>query len=320
MDLLKKLKFVSGAVSNSAVVTEMNHFAIEHGHIRATNGIISMGCPVDFPVNCAPNAPTLRKALTHCEDVLSMSMAAGERLLIKSGKFRAFVPCVDLSTLPHPKPSGMPVDYNGELLRDAFEKLHPFVSKDALHPWATGVLLRGPSAFATNNACLAECWVGVEAPVPVNIPLLAIKEVLRIKDAPARVMMDDYSITFMYEDGRWIKSQLLETEWPNLSSILNKPSNPTAVPAGLFEAVRAVSDFTGETRAVRFIDGHVCSGGGTAEGAAYEVEGLPDKGVYRSSDLLLLEGVATSVDFDQYPQAALFFGGNLRGAVVGLAR
>lgn len=320
MDLLQKLKFVSGAVSNSAVVTEMNHFAIENGHIRATNGIISMGCPVDFPVACAPNAPILRKALEQCDEVLSMSMAAGERLRIKSGKFRAFVPCADLSTLPHPKPTGMPVEYNGELLRDAFEKLQPFVSKDSLRPWATGVLLRGHSAFATNNACLAECWVGVEAPVPVNIPLLAIKEVLRIKDAPTRVMMDDYSITFMYDDGRWIKSQLLETEWPNVYSILDKPSNPSPIPPGLFDAVRAVSGFTSETRSVRFIDGCVCSGGATTEGASYEVEALPAEGVYRSDHLLLLEDVATTADFSRYPEAVLFFGGNIRGAMVGMAR
>lgn len=320
MDLLKKLKFVSGAVSNSAVVTEMNHFAIENGNIRATNGVISMGCPVDFPVSCAPNAPTLRKALEHCEDVLSMSMASGERLLVKSGRFKAFVPCADLANLPHPKPTGMPVEYNGELLRDAFEKLHPFVSKDSLRPWATGILLRGPSAFATNNACLAECWVGVSPPVPVNIPLLAIKEVLRIKDSPSRVMMDDWSITFMYDDGRWIKSQLLETEWPNVYSILDAPNNPVPIPTELFDAVRAVSGFTTETRTVRFQDGCVCSGGSAAEGASYEVEGLPAEGVYRADHLLLLDGVATTADFSRYPQAALFFGGNMRGALVGMTR
>ena len=320
MDLLKQLKFVSGAVSNSAFMTEMNHLAIENGHIRATNGVISMGCPAEFPVNCAPNAPAMRKALENCDDVISLAMTANDRLLVKSGKFKAYVPCVDMAALPHPKPSGMIVDYNGELLRDAFEQLQPFVSKDTLRPWANGILLRGPSAFATNNACLAEYWVGAAPPHAVNIPLLTVKEVLRIKESPAKVMLDQHSITFMYEDGRWIKSQVIDTDWPNVEAILNVTSDPVPVPPDLFTAVKSVMGFTSESKAVQFREGAVRSGGHNEEGASYEVEGLPAEGVYRADLLMLLEGVAVNADFSRYPSPAMFFGGRVRGALSGMTR
>lgn len=322
MELLKTLKFVRGAVSKTDTNVEMKHFAIEGGHIRATNGVLSIGSPVDLAFTCAPEAESFYKAIGQCKDVVSVKhLEATNRLSIGSGKFRAFVQCIDMTGV-HAKPSGTEIPFGGAAILAAFEALEPFVCKDQLRPWTNGILLAGSSACATNNAVLAEYWLGgVPMPHSINIPLVAIREVLRVGMVPERVLMDASSITFLYSDGRWIKSLLLENDWPGFDSVLNVEHNAVPIPPDLFAGVKAVRGFAeGDERNVFFRDGAVHASRHDDTGASYAVEGLATHGAYRVENLMLLEAVAERADFQRWPEAVVFFGGQLRGALMGLAR
>jgi hypothetical protein len=57
---------------------------------------------------------------------------------------------------------------------------------------------------------------------------------------------------------------------------------------------------------------------GDEQGASYEVDGLGITGLYQIKMLRLLQGVAETADFTRYPEPVLFFGKNLRGAIVGM--
>ena len=140
--MLKELKFVQGAVAKKEFIPAMTHFAIKNGRVRAYNGTLALCSPSPFDIDCKPKAIQLVQAISKCEDVVNLSMTPAGRLRIESGKFRAFVDCVDQETV-HVMPQGQILPINGEELLKAFSTLSPFIGNDASRPWTNGILLRG---------------------------------------------------------------------------------------------------------------------------------------------------------------------------------
>ncbi|MCU6209446.1 hypothetical protein, partial [Enterobacter cloacae] len=54
------------------------------------------------------------------------------------------------------------------------------------------------------------------------VPRMAIKELLRIKQAPTHISASKNSMTFHYADGCWLRTQLLALEWPNIDTIIER--------------------------------------------------------------------------------------------------
>lgn len=318
--MLSALKFVQGAVAKRDFVPAMTHFVIEGGHVRSFNGTLALSSPIDVDITCAPKAVPMVQAIAHCLDVVALGLTAANRLRVQSGPFKAFIECVEMNTVPHRGPQGQAVDINGPQLLEAFNVLSPFVGDDATRPWTNGILLRGQSAFATNNVCLVEHWLGVDLPHTLNIPMAAVKEVVRIGAAPTHAQINEDSITFHYDTGAWVRTQLYSTAWPDFTKILNRPSNPQPVPEGLFEGLTYIKPFVDALEHVHFIDGHLRTHEEAELGASYRIEGLHNKGLFRRGMLAKLEGVATKIDFGAYPEPLLFFGHRVRGAILGLRK
>lgn len=320
MDIAEALKFVKGGVAgSSSLLTEMTHYAIEEGHVRSFNGILCISSPIDFPFDCYPKADKFGTALGKCDaDVMSLHLTANGRLRVQSGKFTAYIPTVD-GPVPHPKPSGTTVAIDGAALLDAFNKLLPFIGNDASRPWSNGILFKGASAYATNNVIAAEYWIGVEFP-PLNVPLKAIKEVVRVDKHPYAIQYDDNSVSFLYEDDRWIKTQLLDIKWPDIESMFARmwKQPDTNISEDLMPGLEAIKPFLDNTGWVYFRDGCLATLETDEDGAHYEVDGLPDRGCYKASMLLLLKDTATHIDLDGYP-AASWAGDRIRGLIAGQA-
>src|SRR5690606_38973879 len=135
------------------------------------------------------------------------------------------------------------INFDGEVLLEALKTVYPFIGNDASRPWTNGVLLRGMSAFATNNVCLVEYWLGVETPIVVNLPKVAITEMLRIGEPPTYAQVHKNSLTFHYPDDRWIRTQLFEINWPDLSKVLDQPHNAVPVDERIFEGIEMLKPF-----------------------------------------------------------------------------
>lgn len=317
--MLKELKFVQGAVAKRDFVPAMTHFKIENGFVRSFNGTLALCSPLAFNIDCIPRADTLVRAISNCEDTITLGMTDTGRLRVQSGRFKAFIECVDIDTT-HVEPEGEEVFFDGEVLLQAVKILLPFVGDDASRPWTNGILLRDQSAFATNNVTLVEYWLGTDVPFVVNIPLVALKEMLRINEAPTHAQIEKSSLTLHYEDGRWIRTQLLETAWPDLRKVLDQESNPVAIDERLFEGLEALSSFSDASGRVYMDHGTLSTHDGAEDGAFYDVEGMGIEGIYQIKMLSLLKGVATHADFSRYPEPSLFFGERLRGAIIGMRR
>jgi DNA polymerase III sliding clamp (beta) subunit (PCNA family) len=296
----------------------MKHFAIKQGRVHAYNGRVALSSPIPFDLDCYPKAETLYKAIQNCDETVQMSLTTAGKLKVVSGDFKAMVPCLEKSEL-HSLPSGDIVEVDGEALLEAFKLLEPFTGDDASRPWANGILLKDGCAHATCNVVLVQYWLGLQLPEAINIPFQAVREVLRVNEAPSQLQLDKNSVTFHFTDGRWIKTSLFEN-WPNISPILDKISNDGLQPVDtrIFEALKKLKPFTDKTEQVIFTVGAVSTHvEESEEGGRIALPGSTMTGIYSLSMVMLLKDVATHVDFSTYPNPCSFHGKNLRGAIIG---
>ncbi len=316
--MLAELKFVQGSVAKKDFLPALSHFRIENGTVRGYNGKLALCSPIPLDLACTPKAAPLVRAIGNCDETVTLTLTAAGRLAVRSGGFKAFIDCVEGET-PHVEPEGDEFVINGEALLAGLTAIAPFVSDDASRPWSNGVLLRGQSAFATNNVILVEYWLGVDFP-EYNIPREAIKEMLRIGEAPVTAQADKNSLTFHYTGGRWIRSQLLETGWPDLARVLNVASAPTPIDPQIFVGLATIKPFVDKIGRVLFNEGRMTTHESADEGASFDCATPLPEGVYALEMIALLEGVATKADWSLYPKPAMFFGERLRGAIIGMRK
>lgn len=315
--MLANLKFVQGAIAKKDFLPALTHFCIENGTVRGYNGTLALCSPIPFDISCKPKAEPLVRAIANCTDTVQLSLTATGRLSVKSGVFKAFIECIEGET-PHALPSGQEVPVNGVALLAALKAVQPFIGEDASRPWCNGVLLKDGSVFASNNVTLVQYWSGDTMPVVVNIPRVAVKEILRIGEPPTHAQYDEHCVTFHYEGQRWLRTQLLPSDWPDIGRVLDREANPTPIDARIFEGLAVVKPFVDKLGRVIFRDGGMHTHTKDSEGASFSIDGLQVEGVYNLEMMELLQGVATTIDLTTYPQPCMFFGENMRGAIVGM--
>lgn len=315
--MLRELRFVQGAVAKKDFIPALTHFVIEGGEVRGYNGMLALCSPIPFDIACKPKADMLVRAISNCDDTVQLTMTPAGRLSIRSGKFRALVDCIEGET-PHATPEGERVELDGAALLEALKAVAPFIGDDASRPWSNGVLVSRASVFATNNICLVEYWLGKEFPLCVNIPRSAVKEMLRIDEAPVAAQVTDHSVTFHYADKRWVRTQLLSTEWPDIARVLNRESNALPLDRTLFEAIGKVKSFVDKMGRIYFNNGFISTHADSAEGACFDVPSIVEGGLYNVEMLALLEHGIERIDWALYPGPCMFFGGRMRGAIIGM--
>jgi hypothetical protein len=316
--MIDAIRFTRGAIAKKDYVPELTHYIIKDGRITGYNGVMSLSSPLDLDIDARPKASTFAKAVASCEDTISIHMTKAGRLSIKSGKFRALVDCLpedtamDLPVLPE----GEDVDV-GPTFMDAIRATAKYQGVDASRPWAMGLMFNGPSVLATNNVIFVEYWHGHPMPMPMNIPTVAIKELLRIGQNPIRVTANAHSATFHFEDDRWLKTQLVAQPWPETAmGLLDRQFDYQPAPEGLWDALRTIKPFIDKDERVHFRDGTISTSAVDELGAHHECD-VPDGPVFAYKVLELLEG-ATHIDFSPYPNPCGFLADGMRGMFLGL--
>lgn len=315
--MINELRFVQGAVSKKDFLPALTHFRIQNGTVRSYNGMMALCSPIALDLDVTPKAEPLVKAINNCDETVSLTITPTGRLSVKSGSFRALIDCVQEET-PHVLPEGDRVEFDGVHFLAAMKAVYPFIGTDASRQWGNGVLLLNQSAFATNNVCLIEYWVGCNFPISCNIPRVAVKEILRIDEAPTHAQMTETSITFHYTGDRWLRTQLFSTDWPDIGKILSAEANLTTIDTRLFEAVEKLKPFTDKMGRIFINKGIISTTQDPEQGAHYFVPDMQSEGIYNVDMLQLLQGVVTTIDMTTYPKPCMFQGDRLRGAIVGM--
>jgi len=315
--MLTSLKFCQGSIAKKDFLPALTHFRIEKGTVRGFNGMIALSSPINCDIDCTPEAIPLIKAIQNCKEAITLYMTDAGRLAVKSGSFRVFINCIHEVT-PHAEPEGEILSLDCKALFDAVSTLNPLIGNDASRPWSNGILFRGKSAYATNNIIICEYWLGSVFPVEMNIPQAAIDEILRIGVPPVKVQYTETCLTLHYENGSWLRTQLLDNKWPDIGRILNADSNPVNFDNRIFEGLETIKPFCDKRNTVYFTLGSMSTCHDPSDGAVFNVEGMDFQGCYSIPMLQLLKGLAKTIDHTLYPSPALFFGDRLRGAIVGI--
>ena len=86
----------------------------------------------------------------------------------------------------------------------------------------------------------------------------------------------------------------------------------------MFNDVESLLPFTDNFNAIFLKEGLISTTENDDNGASVENAEVTFTGKYDARQLLLLRGVATTMDFTLYPAACMFFGDKIRGAIVGM--
>ena len=305
--MYKALKFVQGAVAKKDLVPLMTHFQISDGHVRAFNGQLALSSPIAFDIDCKPKAKPLVNAIGRCndEDTITLSLTDSGKLLVQSGNFRVYVECAPDEENMVLQPKGEIIQIDGEELYTAIGDIAKFMGSDASRPWTNGMLMRGKSLFATNNVIIVERWLGTPLPFEANVPDLAINEMLRVKEPPSHVQLSESSITFHYDDEKWIFSQLYVDTWPDVSTILELENNAQEIDLRIFDGLEAIKPFLDKNGKVIFRDEKMSTHPTDLEGAAFDLPGSVANGAYQHKMLSLLKDTATKIDMNSFPSPSI---------------
>ncbi len=317
--MLKSLKFVQGSIGKKNLVPSLRHFIIRDGYVQGYNGIISLHSPIPIDINCQPEAISMVKAISNCEEEIKMSLLKSGKLSIRSGRYRAQVNCLQEEAIVV-QPEGEEVDIDGNIVLDVCKKMEPFIGDDASRRWSNGILFIGNSAFSTNNVILCEYWTQFNIKTPFNVPYAAVREIIRINQPVEKIRISNNSATFYFNDDKWLRTQLLEITWPNLKPIINVPDiHYVDLDNKIFEAIDKIEPFLDKGARVFIQDGKVSSHLTDEEGSSYEIDDKTASGCYQSHMLNLLKGM-TKIDWSKYPKPCPFKddSGKFRGVIVGM--
>ena len=317
--MISSLKFVKGAVAKQGFIPALTHFRISRGTVRGFNGQMALCAPISSDLDCCPNAKQFVRALDACTDTVALHLK-GSKLVVQSGKFRAFVDCDNPANYPDIVPGGRWVNIGPELY-DALHRLEPFIAEDERRPWACGILLEADSAFATNNIVAVEVWHGLGLPLRANLPKSAVQEMLRIGQAPTRLQFETNRIAFHWPDGRWLTTQLLESVWPDLGALL-KPDQPDAVEMtqDMLDALGQLVPLCDKSDFWYFHGSHISTSADSEDtGASVEVE-CPEAGAFNARQLVKINALGhVAYQWSAYPKAVHFWGITCRGIITGRA-
>lgn len=318
--MIETLKFVQGATTRKGLVQALSHFRIKGGWITGFNGTMALSAPISVGMDICPHADQFVSAIDACDETVALSMARNEKLLVRAGKFQTHIDCLPLGDVPVIASEGRVYNVTDNII-PALAYLEPFIAEDASRPWACGILFDGESAYATNNIVLQEYWLGYSLPFRVNIPRQAVLELLRIGKSPSRIRVSETSISFEFPDGRWLRTQLLEKNWPDIAGIFKLHENVETkpFPKGFFEACKKIEPFTDALGKVYLLgEGIATMPDPSLSGTVIDAPGLPSTGCYNVRQLLKLEPIANRIAFDAYPGPVMFYGEASRGIIVGM--
>jgi len=314
--LIEALKFVSSAQKKGGHVYQQ-HVVIQNNTISAYDGSLTIGQYIEEDLTACPQSALLMAALLKCGEKLSMAQGDANRITIQSGRFKANVPCVDLTSMPATTPDP-PIAHIDNRIKDGFNAVMALATEGAKHVIEASLLLQANSVVATNRSVIIEYWHGIDLPPGLVIPKASAQVIAKCDKNLTGFGFSPYSATFWFEDNSFIKTQLFSEQWPDIGAILDKATNPWPLPDGFFDGVKAVSSFT-DAGYVYFTDEEMRSHPDGVDGARYEVEGLAAGLAFNGKYLLICEPYMTSADFLTHGRQVFFFGDNVRGAIAGIS-
>lgn len=319
--LLSALKFI-GLIAKDIGTPSKTHVRLQSNWATASNGILALGHPIQENLYCCPQTTLLTNALSKCGQDYELTQKL-EQLTIKSGKLKAIIPCLAPELVSCCIGPDNPVAIIDNRLKEGFEIVGmSSLESNGQQIYNASILLNGSSIVGSDSKVIIEYWHGIDLPKGLPIPKNLIGPLTKSNKTLAKFGFSASSVTFWFEDGSWIKSQLYVEEWPDIAAVLNRPSQQAPVPKSFFEGLEAIKGFTDS--AVYFGAGQVRSHQDSLTGASYEVPGLLEGPIFNLKQLLMIKPYVETIDFQVAGpftgNMLLWYGKNCRGAISGISQ
>lgn len=311
--LINALKFAKVAQSKAGTIGQQ-HCMISGGWLAASNGTLTVGCKIEEDLSACPHSTNLLEALLKCGQELNITQLTANTLSVKSGVFKALIPCVSFAELEISAPDAQ-IAAIDDRLKAAIECVLPLATDGAPNAVFASVLLQAGTAVATNGAALLECWHGIDLPPGMMLPKASAAAIAKAGKPLTGFGYSGASATFYYEDGSFIKTQLFNERYPHYAPLLDVEANPWPLPDGFFIAVHSIENFS-RNGVVYFDESMVSSHEHETEASTYQIEGLPHGMAFNSKYLTLLEHAFIKADFNKEANKVWFFGENSRGVLM----
>lgn len=320
--LLAALAFVS-CVSDKLGAPHETHVGLRNKWAIAFNGIVAAGSPIPEDLYAFAHTISLTEALSKCSESYNITQLDQSRLSIKSGKFKAIVPCLDPLLMQDAQPDPMIAPASNKF-KEAVDAVAVLASETSLQVVTASILMNGGSVIATNGKMLMEYWHGLDLPPNVPLPKEFVKALAKQKKNITGFGFSNNSATFWFEDGCWLRTQLYAEQWPDISRILNRDANLWSIDPQFFNALDAVSSFSEDGNVYSRLN-MLCSHAEEGVGATYECNGIPNGFVYPIKQLKIMQPYVTKIDYMANGVAdssycLYFIGDAMRGVISGRQR
>lgn len=320
MQLVKALDYIKAVQKNAATDdAKETTCRLGNGYAVAFNGVVAMGYPIEEELMACPHTYKLLAALKRCKAGVSITQLDADRLVIKSGSFRAVIPCLNNSAIPYAVPDPQIALVNDNI-KKGFSLLAPVLSKSGITTLESSICLTDNTMLATDRAIIVEYWHGVrlDPERPLTIPVEAVALVGKLSSPLIGIGVGHGTVTFYCEDGAWLRTQLYVEPWPIKTALSklneNNMHNATALPLDIYEAVSAVAAFS-ERNSIHIRGNVVSSHKEENIGATHQLQDYVETPVcFNPKYFAYLDGVATRADLSG-PQAGYFYGENIRAIV-----
>lgn len=314
--LIEALKFVSLAQNKEGPPGE-THCVINGGRITALGSVFAAGHLIEDDLSACPHTARLLESLKKCGANLSITQLDSGRLSIKSDRFKAFIPCIPFGTLVQMEPDAPCADID-DRIKAGFEMVAPILSETAQHAHFAAALLQAGSIVGTNGHLLLEYWHGIDLPPGLLVPKATLHAISKVPKKLARFGFSQHSATFYFDDDSYIKTQLFSGGYPDHNVIFPDNVNPWPLPEGFFAGIHKIQSLSDDKIVYFDESGLFVKDAQKNQAGAYEVQGLKAGLAFNMDYLTIVEESFKNVDFEAGRGKAVFFGGNVRGALMGI--
>lgn len=319
--LIEALRFAA-FVTTGTDTEDFAYVRIKDKLLTAADNVICMGGPVDEDLEICLHGSKLKAALEQCGPVFKITEVDRSGISVRSDKFRAVVPAMEIELMSPYLPDA-PVAKIDDRIKNAFELCNPIVPGKGDRPFSNSASLNAGSCIATNGALMVEYWHGIDLPSGLNIPKRCLTAVTKQKKPLAAFGFSNYSATFYFDDGSFIKTKLEDVNYPNTDRLFDgfngMPFEP--MPPEFFKGIDAVDAFAVDGT-IYIHDGYVATHNSLDIGASYRVDGIRGFHCYGGKYWQMVKDHVRTVHFSKgtvgaAPVAAMFYGENIRGIIAG---
>lgn len=325
--MIGQIKFAAQAFAANHPQTFLRYIRIHAGRVVASNGVLTIAVPVDVDISVCADGEKLLRACAQFKDVRpNVYVTDTGRLALKHKKLCVFVPCVT-DAYPFPTPEGTELLLDDPVaFLDALYDVAGIADSRSPHAWAQGLLIRDACVFATDGRIAVQRWLGVPFPRVINLPLETAALLVKLKLKPSRILCSDNSITFFLDDGSYIRSALLRTDWPDIVRVIEQ-AHARYSPEDFHTPGTLASDMAQVVAATGATSVGITRESTTAvqgEATAQIETGSPSApagaaALFSASDMARVLEIAARVAFRHVPNhPGVFLGAKLRGAIVGV--